>query len=273
MGEDIEAVDARFKIISENLRLAMCAAPELDMAFEPERADRSNSVTMIPTVPAESPGEPTCEPTFSVLQLAGAQSSSENPQRRPQEVFGFTPDHLDVLQSDLAELRASLAASGSIAHSSDEIELLKRLVKKLQEDCLRAQEDRVSALLECAKLQKERNDVSRDAIEKIEALRKENRRLKLDLANLKHKQDKEVAKVNKNRVGKEGRSKKRVRFELDTCPEEPKAQQPSLDPDETRDPRLARPLARPPLHRSPLIWDPDNGPQEPTPARYSSPQI
>ncbi|GFN13017.1 glycosyl hydrolase 1 family protein [Aspergillus tubingensis] len=251
MGEDIEAVDARFKIISENLRLAMCAAPELDMAFEPERADRSNSVTMIPTVLAESP---------------------ESPQRRPQEVFDFTPYHLNVLRSDLAELRASLAASGSIARFSDEIEMLKQLVKKLQEDCLRAQEDRVSALLECAKLQKERNDVSRDAIEKIEALRKENRRLKLDLANLKHKQDKEVEKGNKNRVGKEGRPKERVRF-ADTCPEEPKAQQPSLDMEETRDPRLARPLARPPLNRCPPSWDLDNGPQEPSPARYSSPQI
>ncbi|RAK86779.1 hypothetical protein BO79DRAFT_152545 [Aspergillus costaricaensis CBS 115574] len=175
MGENIEAVDARFKIIAENLRLAMCAAPELDMAFEPE-------------------------------------------------LFGFTPDHLDVLQSDLAELRASLAAIGSIAHSSDEIKLLKQLVKKLQEDCLRAQEDRVSALLECAKLQKERNDVCRDAIEKIEALRKENRRLKLDLANLKHKQDKEVEKGNKNRIGKEGRSKKR------TCTPIGKAAATSLSP-------------------------------------------
>ncbi|XRM47516.1 hypothetical protein ABZX51_010487 [Aspergillus tubingensis] len=272
MGEDIEAVDARFKIISENLRLAMCAAPELDMAFEPERADRSNSVTMIPTVLAESPDELTCEPTFSVLQLAGARSFTESPQRRPQEVFDFTPYHLNVLRSDLAELRASLAASGSIARFSDEIEMLKQLVKKLQEDCLRAQEDRVSALLECAKLQKERNDVSRDAIEKIEALRKENRRLKLDLANLKHKQDKEVEKGNKNRVGKEGRPKERVRF-ADTCPEEPKAQQPSLDMEETRDPRLARPLARPPLNRCPPSWDLDNGPQEPSPARYSSPQI
>ncbi|PYH36322.1 uncharacterized protein BO87DRAFT_384778 [Aspergillus neoniger CBS 115656] len=250
MDEDIEAIDARFKILSEQVRLAMFASPELDMAFEPERADRSNSVTMTPTVPAESPGEPTCEPTFSVLQLAGAQSSTENPQRRPQEVFDFTTDHLNVLRSDLAELRALLAASDSIARSSDEIEMLKQLVNKLQEDCLRAQEDRVSALLECAKLQKERNDVSRDAIEKIEALRKENKKLKLDLANLKHKQDKEVEKGNKNRVGKEGRPKKRVRFELDTCPEEPKAQQPSYDPEETRDPRLARSLARPPLNRS-----------------------
>ncbi|BCS00984.1 uncharacterized protein AKAW2_51325A [Aspergillus luchuensis] len=240
MDEDIEARDARLKIISENLRLAMCASPELDMAFEPERA--------------------------------GAQSSTDNPQRLPQNVSDFTTDHLNVLRSDLAELRASLAASGSIAHSSDEIEMLKQLVKKLQEDCLRAQEDRVSALLECAKLQNERNDVSRDAIEKIEALRKENKKLKLDLANLKHKQDKEVEKGNKNRVGKEGRPKKRVRFELDTCPEEPKAQQPSYDPEYTRDPRLARPLARPPINRCPLIrcpliWDPDNGPQEPTPGR------
>ncbi|GAT25721.1 hypothetical protein RIB2604_02002980 [Aspergillus luchuensis] len=219
MDEDIEARDARLKIISENLRLAMCASPELDMAFEPERAGRSNSVTMIPTVSAESPGDPTY-----------------NPQRLPQNVSDFTTDHLNVLRSDLAELRASLAASGSIAHSSDEIEMLKQLVKKLQEDCLRAQEDRVSALLECAKLQNERNDVSRDAIEKIEALRKENKKLKLDLANLKHKQDKEVEKGNKNRVGKEGRPKKRVRFELDTCPEEPKAQQPSYDPEYTQSP-------------------------------------
>ncbi|GAA82771.1 hypothetical protein AKAW_00886 [Aspergillus luchuensis IFO 4308] len=171
MDEDIEARDARLKIISENLRLAMCASPELDMAFEPERAD-----------------------------------------------------HLNVLRSDLAELRASLAASGSIAHSSDEIEMLKQLVKKLQEDCLRAQEDRVSALLECAKLQNERNDVSRDAIEKIEALRKENKKLKLDLANLKHKQDKEVEKGNKNRVGKEGRPKKR------TCTPLGKAADKSLSP-------------------------------------------
>ncbi|OJZ87330.1 hypothetical protein ASPFODRAFT_217704 [Aspergillus luchuensis CBS 106.47] len=218
MDEDIEARDARLKIITENLRLAMCASPELDMAFEPERA--------------------------------GAQSSTENPKRLPQEVIDLTTDHLNVLRSDLAELRASLAASGSIAHSSDEIEMLKQLVKKLQEDCLRAQEDRVSALLEYAKLQNERNDVSRDAIDKLEALRKENRKLKLDLANLKHKQDKEVEKGNKNRVGKEGRPKKRVRFELDTCPEEPKAQQPSYDPEYTRDPRLARPLARPPINRS-----------------------
>ncbi|PWY67016.1 hypothetical protein BO83DRAFT_429833 [Aspergillus eucalypticola CBS 122712] len=249
MDEDIEAIDARFKIISENLRLALCAAPELDKASEPERAGRSNSVTMMPPAPAETPNDPTCESTSPVLQLAGAQSSTENPKRPPQE------------------LRASLAASGSIACSSDEIEMLKQLVKKLQEDCLRAQEDRVSALLDCAKLQKERNDVSRDAIEKIEALRKENEKLKLDFANLKHKKDKEVEKGNKKRVGKESRSKKRKRLEPDTCPEGPKAQQPSLDPDDGRDPRLTRPLARPPLSRHSLSWDSDNGPQEPTPGR------
>ncbi|KAI3091423.1 hypothetical protein CBS147343_653 [Aspergillus niger] len=196
------------------------------------------------------------------------------------------------------------------------IELLKAHVKTLEEQCHKAQEERLKAWEECDKARKERNESSKNAVETIEKvnrdaaeLRKENQELKaelskvqgwrnlfeqpatknsgtakekndrkpkirrkgradrygpnriersvypeftftpsppppdpgpacsfatppsdpsqnlnLNIAKLEHTHDGELQSGNKTEAGREPRPKKRVRFELDTCPEEPTAE-------------------------------------------------